>query len=122
MASLAELPIVGDVRGCGYFRVAELVRDKETKETFSDEESEWLLRGVLSPILYDAGLICRADDRAGRPTHSGKRPGTGRCKGAGQDPGDRAHAIRGRGDREVDPDVHATEPPDLGRCRTGPIC
>ena len=64
MASLAELPIVGDVRGCGYFRVAELVRDKETKETFSDEESEWLLRGVLSPILYDAGLICRADDRA----------------------------------------------------------
>ena len=64
MASLADLPIVGDVRGCGYFRVAELVRDKETKETFSDEESEWLLRGVLSPILYDAGLICRADDRA----------------------------------------------------------
>ncbi|NBU38230.1 MAG: aspartate aminotransferase family protein [Actinobacteria bacterium] len=64
MAALAELPIVGDVRGCGYFRVAELVRDKETKETFSDEESEWLLRGVLSPILHDAGLICRADDRA----------------------------------------------------------
>lgn len=64
MASLAELPIVGDVRGCGYFRVAELVRDKETKETFTDAESEWLLRNVLSPILYDAGLICRADDRA----------------------------------------------------------
>jgi adenosylmethionine-8-amino-7-oxononanoate aminotransferase len=64
MASLAELPIVGDVRGCGYFRVAELVRDKETKETFTDAESEWLLRNVLSPMLYDAGLICRADDRA----------------------------------------------------------
>jgi adenosylmethionine-8-amino-7-oxononanoate aminotransferase len=64
MASLAELPIVGDVRGCGYFRVAELVRDKETKETFTDAESEWLLRDVLSPMLYDAGLICRADDRA----------------------------------------------------------
>jgi adenosylmethionine-8-amino-7-oxononanoate aminotransferase len=64
MASLAELPIVGDVRGCGYFRVAELVRDKETNETFTDAESEWLLRNVLSPMLYDAGLICRADDRA----------------------------------------------------------
>jgi adenosylmethionine-8-amino-7-oxononanoate aminotransferase len=64
MASLAGLPIVGDVRGCGYFRVAELVRDKESGETFTDEESEWLLRDVLSPILYDAGLICRADDRA----------------------------------------------------------
>ena len=64
MQSLADLPIVGDVRGCGYFRVAELVRDKDTRETFSAEESEWLLRGVLSPMLYDAGLICRTDDRA----------------------------------------------------------
>ena len=64
MASLSELPIVGDVRGCGYFRVAELVRDSETGETFTDEESEWLLRKVVSPMIYDAGLICRADDRA----------------------------------------------------------
>lgn len=64
MASLAELPIVGDVRGAGYFRVAELVSDKETGATFSDADSEWLLRGVLSPMLYEAGLICRADDRA----------------------------------------------------------
>jgi adenosylmethionine-8-amino-7-oxononanoate aminotransferase len=64
MASLSELPIVGDVRGCGYFRVAELVKDRETKESFDDAESEWLLRNVLSPMLYDAGLICRADDRA----------------------------------------------------------
>jgi adenosylmethionine-8-amino-7-oxononanoate aminotransferase len=62
--SLRDLPIVGDVRGCGYFRVVELVRDQATRESFSDDESEWLLRGVLSPALYDAGLICRADDRA----------------------------------------------------------
>ncbi len=64
MASLAQLPLVGDVRGCGYFRVAELVRDPKTNETFSAEESEWILRTVVSPMLYDAGLICRADDRA----------------------------------------------------------
>jgi adenosylmethionine-8-amino-7-oxononanoate aminotransferase len=64
MASLAELPIVGDVRGCGYFRVAELVRDRERRESFDAEECEWLLRGVLSPMLYQAGLFCRADDRA----------------------------------------------------------
>ena len=64
MNSLAALPLVGDVRGAGYFRVAELVRDADTRETFSDEESEWLLRTVVSPMLYDAGLICRADDRA----------------------------------------------------------
>ena len=64
MARIAELPIVGDVRGCGYFRVAELVKDKATKTTFDDDECEWLLRGVLSPALYKAGLFCRADDRA----------------------------------------------------------
>ncbi len=64
MARIGELPIVGDVRGCGYFRVAELVKDKATKTTFDDEECEWLLRGVLSPALYKAGLFCRADDRA----------------------------------------------------------
>ncbi len=60
---LADKPIVGDVRGAGYFMSIELVRDKETKQTFSDDECERLLRGFLSPRLYDAGLICRADDR-----------------------------------------------------------
>ena len=64
MKSLGELPIVGDVRGCGYFHVLELVRDKDTKETFTREECEWLLRGVLSPHFFKSGLICRADDRA----------------------------------------------------------
>jgi adenosylmethionine-8-amino-7-oxononanoate aminotransferase len=58
-----ELPIVGDVRGAGYFHALELVRDKETKEGFTDEESEELLRGFLSGELYRQGLICRADDR-----------------------------------------------------------
>jgi adenosylmethionine-8-amino-7-oxononanoate aminotransferase len=60
---LYDLPIVGDIRGAGYFYGIELVKDKGTKETFSDEESERLLRGFLSPALFDAGLICRADDR-----------------------------------------------------------
>ena len=58
-----HLPIVGDVRGAGYFHAIELVKDKETKETFNDEESEELLRGFLSGELYQRGLICRADDR-----------------------------------------------------------
>jgi adenosylmethionine-8-amino-7-oxononanoate aminotransferase len=61
--SLRDLPIVGDVRGAGFFLAVELVRDKETKETFSAEESETLLRGFLSGELYRQGLICRADDR-----------------------------------------------------------
>lgn len=60
---LLELPIVGDVRGEGYFYGIELVKDKATRETFDDDESERLLRGYLSKALYDAGLYCRADDR-----------------------------------------------------------
>lgn len=60
---LLDLPIVGDVRGDGYFYGIELVKDKTTKETFNAEESEHLLRGFLSKALYEAGLYCRADDR-----------------------------------------------------------
>src|SRR6266540_1572451 len=63
LAQLLELPIVGDLRGVGYFWALELVKDKETKETFSAEESESLLRGFLSPRMFERGLICRADDR-----------------------------------------------------------
>ncbi|GAA2639619.1 aspartate aminotransferase family protein [Paractinoplanes durhamensis] len=60
---LYDLPIVGDVRGDGYFFGIELVKDKATKETFNEEESERLLRGFLSSALFEAGLYCRADDR-----------------------------------------------------------
>ncbi|HEY1823136.1 MAG TPA: aspartate aminotransferase family protein [Trebonia sp.] len=60
---LLDLPIVGDVRGAGYFYGIELVKDKATKETFDDDESERLLRGFLSHALFEAGLVCRADDR-----------------------------------------------------------
>jgi adenosylmethionine-8-amino-7-oxononanoate aminotransferase len=63
LEKLSDLPIVGDVRGDGYFYGIELVKDKATRETFSDQESERLLRGFLSQALFDAGLICRADDR-----------------------------------------------------------
>jgi adenosylmethionine-8-amino-7-oxononanoate aminotransferase len=63
LEKLLDLPIVGDVRGDGYFYGIELVKDKATRETFDDEESERLLRGFLSPALFEAGLICRADDR-----------------------------------------------------------
>lgn len=63
LEKLTDLPIVGDVRGDGYFFGIELVKDKATKETFDDDESERLLRGFLSKALFDAGLYCRADDR-----------------------------------------------------------
>ncbi|WP_020386577.1 aspartate aminotransferase family protein [Kribbella catacumbae] len=63
LEKLLDLPLVGDVRGDGYFYGIELVKDKATKETFNNEESERLLRGFLSKALFDAGLYCRADDR-----------------------------------------------------------
>jgi len=63
LAELLELPIVGDLRGTGFFYALELVKDKETRSTFSDEECERLLRGFLTPRMFEAGLICRADDR-----------------------------------------------------------
>ena len=60
---LLDLPIVGDVRGDGYFYGLELVKDKATRQTFTADESERLLRGFLSRALFDGGLYCRADDR-----------------------------------------------------------
>jgi adenosylmethionine-8-amino-7-oxononanoate aminotransferase len=63
LEQLLDLPIVGDVRGAGFFYAIELVKDKETRQTFSDEECETLLRGFLSTALFERGLICRADDR-----------------------------------------------------------
>jgi adenosylmethionine-8-amino-7-oxononanoate aminotransferase len=63
LETLLELDIVGDVRGTGYLWALELVKNKETRETFTDDESETLLRGFLSGALFEKGLICRADDR-----------------------------------------------------------
>jgi adenosylmethionine-8-amino-7-oxononanoate aminotransferase len=63
LGKLSDLDIVGEVRGAGYFYGIELVKDKATRETFDDEESERLLRGFISHALFDAGLVCRADDR-----------------------------------------------------------
>lgn len=63
LEKLLDLPIVGDVRGEGFFYGIELVKDTATRETFTEAESESMLRGYLSKALFDAGLYCRADDR-----------------------------------------------------------
>jgi adenosylmethionine-8-amino-7-oxononanoate aminotransferase len=63
LSQLLDLPIAGDLRGTGFFYALELVKDKDTRETFDDEECETLLRGFLSPRLFERGLICRSDDR-----------------------------------------------------------
>ncbi|WP_298334368.1 aspartate aminotransferase family protein [Ferrimicrobium sp.] len=63
LETLTDLDIVGEIRGTGFFYGIELVKDKSTRETFNDDESERLLRGILTPKLFELGLICRADDR-----------------------------------------------------------
>jgi adenosylmethionine-8-amino-7-oxononanoate aminotransferase len=86
---LLDLPIVGDVRGTGFFYAIELVKDEETKATFDEEECETLLRQFLSPRLFERGLICRADDR-GDPVLQISPPLV-----AGQDEFDRIVSILG---------------------------
>ena len=63
LATLLDLPLAGDLRGTGFFYALELVKNKETRETFDRQECEELLRGFLSPRLFENGLICRTDDR-----------------------------------------------------------
>jgi len=63
LEKLLDLPIVGDVRGNGYFWSVELVKDQATKEPFSKADCERILRGVVAPGMWEAGVYCRADDR-----------------------------------------------------------
>ena len=63
LEKLKDLPIVGDVRGEGFFYGIELVKDKDTKESFTEEESERILKNFVSAKMYESGLYCRADDR-----------------------------------------------------------
>jgi adenosylmethionine-8-amino-7-oxononanoate aminotransferase len=62
LEKLYDLPIVGDVRGEGFFYGVELVKDKATKQTFDADEKRSLLSRV-SAGLFEAGLYCRTDDR-----------------------------------------------------------
>ncbi|MDT5175259.1 MAG: hypothetical protein QOG37_2510, partial [Mycobacterium sp.] len=57
-----DLPIVGDVRGEGFFFGIELVKDQATKQKFSNDERASLLSKV-STALFEAGLYCRTDER-----------------------------------------------------------
>ncbi len=63
LESLRDIPIVGDIRGVGFFQSIEMVKDRETKETLTEDECKWLLRDYLDVELYERALICRADDR-----------------------------------------------------------
>jgi adenosylmethionine-8-amino-7-oxononanoate aminotransferase len=63
-ALVDEHPMVGDLRGDGFFWSLELVKDKETKETFSPDERDELIKGFLTPRARELGVYMRFDDRA----------------------------------------------------------
>src|SRR4029453_10821043 len=60
---VADHPMVGDVRGDGYFYSLELVKDKETKETFTPAERDDLIKTFLLPRTRELGVYMRFDDR-----------------------------------------------------------
>ncbi len=63
LEGLYDIPIIGDVRGAGYFWGIEIVKNKATKEALNEDEAKDILFNFLSPKLYENGLICRTDDR-----------------------------------------------------------
>jgi adenosylmethionine-8-amino-7-oxononanoate aminotransferase len=63
-----RIPIVGDVRGAGFFWALELVRD-EDGTPFDADEREALLRGFMTGRLLEEGLIARPDDRGDSVLH-----------------------------------------------------
>jgi adenosylmethionine-8-amino-7-oxononanoate aminotransferase len=64
LESLLDLPIIGDLRGEGYFYALELVKDRDTAARFDDAAERQAMLASLRGRLAELGIICRADDRA----------------------------------------------------------
>ncbi|HZU39569.1 MAG TPA: aminotransferase class III-fold pyridoxal phosphate-dependent enzyme [Solirubrobacteraceae bacterium] len=62
LEALRQIPIVGDVRGDGFFWAVEMVKDEQATP-FDQDERDRLIRGFMPRRLREAGLIARADDR-----------------------------------------------------------
>ena len=118
---LLDLPIVGDLRGTGFFYALELVKDKESRASFSDAECDELLRGFMSPRLFEEGLICRADDRGdpviqiSPPLVAGQEQFDEIAQTLGTVLREAAHAARGLSSRRLSPE----DADGRGRHRSG---
>jgi hypothetical protein len=69
LEKLYDIPIVGDIRGAGFFWGIEMVKNRETRESFNSDESEQLLRGFLSKALFDNGLCVATQQILCSPCH-----------------------------------------------------
>jgi adenosylmethionine-8-amino-7-oxononanoate aminotransferase len=63
LEQLLDLPIVGDVRGAGYFWGIELVHDRDSRTPLTPEDANLLVNDVLPRAVDARGLICRVADR-----------------------------------------------------------
>ncbi len=55
--------MVSEVRGIGFFYAVELTADRETGRRLTTEQADVLLKQTLPPLMMEAGLYTRADDR-----------------------------------------------------------
>ena len=84
LEKLYDLPIVGDVRGEGFFYGIELVKDKATKETFNDEESRAAAPRLPQPGAVRGGAVLPRR-RPWRPSRPAGSPADQRPEGVRRD-------------------------------------
>ncbi len=63
LQTLRDIPVVGDVRGDGFFWGIELVADQGSKLRFSPEKQAELAGATLPRMLMEHGMYCRIDTR-----------------------------------------------------------
>jgi len=63
LEQLYDLPIVGDVRGTGFFFAIELTQDRDSRTTIPMDVRAPLFKDVLGPGLVERGLLARVEDR-----------------------------------------------------------
>ena len=96
---LLDLPIAGDLRGCGYFYALELVKDKASRQSF-DEAG---VRGAAARLRLPRAVQARPDLPRRRPRRPGRPDLPAAGGGAGGVRGDRVHPRRrARGGRRAD--------------------
>lgn len=67
MRELLALPVIGDIRGDGFFWAAELIDPQAPDGRFDPVTRDRLLSQIVAPAMLEAGLLVRAEARAEDP-------------------------------------------------------